>query len=349
MVPIDCYFYRWFMASLTNAEQGTSCGNSFLTGTNLPEPIFAEANKNSTFLAMAATQNWCTQYDIPNTNNPGNGTYSQQHFARMWYDLLISSDAFLGITEGEDDPYSWTTGQGCGYSLRGQRDMFTDVSDENILYNASRPLYYIDEGLAVGVLSPELIMGGVVPSVQDYSFDYPLERVAVIQTLYAALLPGNVVQRVRHCNRPDGPIVITEEEAKEILFVWKQTMENAWTDGWDDKDAGEVQFVAFFDDSGAIGTTGRMLEAMTLDNNTLTAIAIIFIAIFSAMFLFSWDAVESRVFITLIGVSLVVLAFFAALGFSILIGYKISVNIAWTLPFIMLGLGVDDMVSISMV
>jgi predicted RND superfamily exporter protein len=39
-----------------------------------------------------------------------------------------------------------------------------------------------------------------------------------------------------------------------------------------------------------------------------------------------------------------VLSFFAALGFAILIGVKISVTIAWTLPFVILGLGVDDMV-----
>jgi hypothetical protein len=83
-----------------------------------------------------------------------------------------------------------------------------------------------------------------------------------------------------------------------------------------------------------------------LDNNVLTSISIVLIAVFSALFLFSFDWVESRVGITLIGVGLVVIAFFGALGFALLVGVKISVTIAWTLPFIILGLGVDDMVRI---
>jgi hypothetical protein len=83
-----------------------------------------------------------------------------------------------------------------------------------------------------------------------------------------------------------------------------------------------------------------------LDNNVLTSISIVLIALFSALFLFSPDWVESRVLITLLGVALVVIAFFGALGFALLVGVKISVTIAWTLPFIILGLGVDDMVRI---
>eukprot|EP00934_Nitzschia_sp_Nitz4_P001181 Nitzschia sp. Nitz4//scaffold385_size13641//11219//13601//NITZ4_008973-RA/size13641-augustus-gene-0.16-mRNA-1//-1//CDS//3329549953//1181//frame0 len=53
--------------------------------------------------------------------------------------------------------------------------------------------------------------------------------------------------------------------------------------------------------------------------------------------------VESRIMITLLGVALVLLAFFAAVGFGLMVGIKINITIAWTLPFIMLGLGVDDM------
>jgi hypothetical protein len=78
-------------------------------------------------------------------------------------------------------------------------------------------------------------------------------------------------------------------------------------------------------------------------------ISILLIAVFSALFLFNFNWVESRVGITLIGVALVVIAFFGALGFALLVGVKISVTIAWTLPFIILGLGVDDMVRIIQV
>ena len=343
--------YAWFMASLTPAADGTACGNGNLTGTNLPEnlpPPFDQANNESRVLAENATRHWCTKHNIPNTNyTPENGIYMKQHFARMWYDLLVGSESFLGITQGEDDPYTWTTGQGCGYELRGQRDPYTGMFEESILQNASRPLYYLDEGESVGVLSPEMSLGDVIPSVSEYSPENPLQKVGVVQSLYSALLPNDIVQRVAHCERPDGRIEnITVEDAEELLYEWKKAMEDAWTQGWDDSDDGEVQCVAFSDDTGVIGTTGRMLTEITLDNNTLTVIAIIFIALFSAIFLFSCDAVESRVLITLVGVALVVLAYFAAVGFAILVGNKISVTIAWTLPFIIIGLGVDDMVRV---
>jgi hypothetical protein len=50
----------------------------------------------------------------------------------------------------------------------------------------------------------------------------------------------------------------------------------------------------------------------------------------------------------LVGVSLVLLAFFAGVGLAILAGIKVNITIAWTLPFIILGLGVDDVYIVLM-
>lgn len=109
--------------------------------------------------------------------------------------------------------------------------------------------------------------------------------------------------------------------------MWKEAMENSWNRGWDDEyDESPVQFVSFFDDGGGvIGSTGRMLTEITLDNTTLTAVSIVMIAFFSALFMFSFDFVESRVLLTLVGVGLVVLSFFSALGFGLITGVKINV------------------------
>lgn len=85
-----------------------------------------------------------------------------------------------------------------------------------------------------------------------------------------------------------------------------------------------------------IGTTGRMLEEITLSNEVLMAVSIVIIAAFSILFLFSFDPIESKIMITIAGVILVVLAFFASVGFGLMVGIKINVTIAWTLPFIML-------------
>jgi hypothetical protein len=161
--------------------------------------------------------------------------------------------------------------------------------------------------------------------------------------VYPALLPARFVDRVKNCNRPRGPVNITLEDAEEIHYLFKEAFEAAWTKGWDDDQDGQVQFVGFFDDRGTVGTTGRLLRDITLSNGTLTAISILIILVFSAMFLFSCDLVESRVLVTTVGVALVLLAYFASIGFALMVGIKINITIAWTLPFILMGLGVDDM------
>jgi predicted RND superfamily exporter protein len=256
----------------------------------------------------------------------------------MWYDLLI--DSLLGIKEGVHDPYTFTTGQGCGYVTAGERDPYTNMTENSILYNASRDLYFIDEGEVAGVVSPALLMGDVNPSIGEYSFSNPLTKVGVMQTIYAAALPKVIVERVKHCKRPGGSVNITVDEAAAILFQWKEAMEATWSEGWDNDNEGEVQFVAVFDDLGGVsGTAGRLLEEITMDSTTLTVVAIFLIFFFSILFLAGPNWLESRVLITFIGTALVVLAFFGAMGFSLLLGLKISVITAWTLPFVMIGLG----------
>ena len=84
--------------------------------------------------------------------------------------------------------------------------------------------------------------------------------------------------------------------------------------------------MSFSDDRGVIGTTGGFLRDITLSNGTLTAVSIIIIAVFSVLLMFSFDPVESRVFVTLFGVALVVLSYFASLGFAIMIGIKLNVR-----------------------
>jgi len=184
-------------------------------------------------------------------------------------------------------------------------DPYTNQNDTTILSRASRELYYIDEGETLGVVDRNLIIGDVTPGIEDYNIDNPLQEVGVIQSLYPALLPRDIVERVKNCNRPGGSVNdITEEDAEKILKQYKQEFEESWTEGWDDPNDGDVQFVAFFDDSGVIGTTGRLLRDITLDNNKLTAITIILIMVFSAAFLFSSDLIKSKVMVTLVGVVL---------------------------------------------
>lgn len=366
-------FYAWFMADLTLVSENTMCGNGNIPGTALAEdasvqflasqnvtvPNPFEADGSGTIalqdLAVAIdsltyeliqnySQSWCSSYTIPNENTTTPGAYTKQYFGKMWYDLLVVSSGFLDIQEGVDDPYTWTIAEGCGYELRGERGSYTGKSESEILKTASSDLYYIDEGSAFGVVDPGLLIGGTkptVPPVKESSIENPLKKASVLQTIYPILHPKNIPDRVANCRRPGGPINITRQDAEEILFRWKEAMELAWSEDWEDENI-EIQFVAFTDDSGIIGSTGRMLREITLSNTVLTIISIVAIAAFSVFFMFSTDLVESRVVVTLVGVCLVVMSFFAAVGLGLLAGIKIQITIAWTLPFVILGLGVDD-------
>jgi hypothetical protein len=297
------------------------CGNGNLPGTATG---VEQLDKDSADQLGNRTMRWCTKFNVPNPDVPGSEAYSKQHFARMWYDLLFASDSLLSITQGQDDPYSWTTGAGCGYTLGGGRYSYTNQSEQDILHNASRLVYNIDEGVQLGSVDRSLLIGGATPAVGEYNFENPLRKATVLQTLYATLVPKDIQNRIMHCKRPSGPVELSLEDTEEMLQMWKAAMEDSWNKGWDDDNDGEVQFVSFFDDSGGvIGSTGRMLNDITLDNNKLMVISFVIIALFSAVFLVSYDIIESRVLLTTAGVALVILGYFAGVGLALLLNIKV--------------------------
>lgn len=312
--------YKWFMAGET--PMTSHCGN------DVNPPL--------------VTGQGCTKYNTPFETD---GEETVLHFAKMWYQILIDSDGFLGIKQGSSDPYTWTNGEGCGYDLKGSRANYTEQDEETILKAMEGNLYYIDEGSSIGALDKNFLIGGENPAFSDVSADNPLTDATTFMTIYPALPSSAIPDRVKNCNRPGEPITdFTEDDAKEVLGQFKIKMTEAWSKGWNDDDDGTVQFTAFFDDGGdARGTFGNTLKEITLDNGRLTGISIALIAATSVIFLASCDLVNSMVLITLIGVGLVILSFFGSLGFGVLVGIKINLIMAWTLPFVIIGLGVDDM------
>mmetsp|Transcript_5416 Transcript_5416/g.7833 ORF Transcript_5416/g.7833 Transcript_5416/m.7833 type:complete len:1444 (-) Transcript_5416:63-4394(-) len=328
---------RWFIGSVTNMT--SHCGNGNLTGSSGLPGVDESVILNEILFNVSKGRRWCTAYSIPFEED---GTKTQQFFVKMFYDLLVDSDEFLSIRQGDNDPYDWTTGNGCNYSLTGSRFSYTNMSEESILNESSTVLYNFEEGAALGAVDTRPLMASY-PIAGEYNSDNPLKSVPVVQNIYPALTSTGLVERLRNCNRPGGPIEISKEDATQVITKFKEAFENNWAEGWDDRDSSEVQFVGFFDDIETSGTTGRILEELTLENGTLTTVSIILIAVVSGIFLFSFDLISSQVGVCMVGVALVIIAFFSAIGFGVLIGIKINVSIAWTLPFIILGLGVDDM------
>ena len=187
---------------------------------------------------------WCTKYNVPFQDDE---TYTKTHFAKMFYDFLIASDQFLGITKGKSNPYMWTSGNGCDYSLGGSRDPYTNVTTKDILTHASRELYFLDEGVAIGAVDRSLLIGGASPAIGEYNFSNPLTGVTVIQTIYVSITSEQIVDRVKNCNRPSGALNITVKDANEIILSYKRAFESAWSAGWDNGDDGEIQFVGYYD------------------------------------------------------------------------------------------------------
>ena len=81
----------------------------------------------------------CTLYYAPFEED---GTNTQLHFSKMWFDLLIASDSFFRITKGKSNPYSWRTGNYCDYNVGASRDPYTNVTTKDILKHASRDLCF---------------------------------------------------------------------------------------------------------------------------------------------------------------------------------------------------------------
>jgi hypothetical protein len=178
---------------------------------------------------------------------------------------------------------SWTTGTGCDYDLGYSRFSYTGQSEDTILRNASTFLYNIDEGAEIGVVDTTPLMGEVYPPIGQYSFENPLQHVGLLQTVYMTLVAQGIVERVEHQNRPGGPLNITEEDAREVLGLFKASFESLWAEGWDD-DSEEVQFVCYFDDADTPGTLGVFLSSVTKSSGLLTAASILIIVAFSGRF-----------------------------------------------------------------
>jgi hypothetical protein len=101
------------------------------------------------------------------------------------------------------------------YTLSRERFSYTGQSESDILGNASREVYSIDEGAAIGGVDRNILIGGGTPLVEEYNFANPLKEVKVIQTIYASLGAEDVATRVQNCNHPDGPVDITLKDAKK--------------------------------------------------------------------------------------------------------------------------------------
>lgn len=139
-------------------------------------------------------------------------------------------------------------------------------------------------------------------------------------------------------------VTITEDDAEEILTLMKTKMEEVWTENWDksDSETDDVnKYVAFT--SGTGGTFQRALKKMTEDSFIPSVVSYGAIIVVSVLLMFSPSLTESKMLVSLIGALFSITAFTGALGLTVLMGSKLMFTSVWTLPFLLVGLGVDDM------
>jgi hypothetical protein len=162
--------------------------------------------------------------------------------------------------------------------------------------------------------------------------------------IYRFVHPADIVTRVAMANRPGGAKVLKESDAEEILYKMKEAFEKEYVRGWEDKNDGDIQFSGFSDDVGARGSFGRTLESFTTQSAPLSLMSYAALLLLSAVLLASVrNPVRSQATLGFFGALMVMLAFLGALGCTVLNGVKLNVIQTWTLPFLMVGIGVDDM------
>jgi predicted RND superfamily exporter protein len=93
-----------------------------------------------------------------------------------------------------------------------------------------------------------------------------------------------------------------------------------------------------------VGTFGRTLLAFTIESVPLSLACYLVTAVVCSLLLGNLnDYVRSRMALGMYGCIVAVIAFSGALGLTCLCNIKLNIVQTWTLPFLMVGLGMDDM------
>jgi len=218
-------------------------------------------------------------------------------------------------------------------------EILMNVSE--VLATASAPCYGWDNGALLPAIQPLLIYGSPTPS--DYSEENHLTSLDAVQHYHTMHVPEGFMNKLRSSNRPDGAIDLSYDDAVEVLERMKERFEDVMTAGWNDRNAGHVEHTLFADDAGTVGTFGRSLPELAEEAVPLALLYSLVTVAFSALMFFRIRCSTSKAGMAAIGSLLAALGCYGGLGLGIVLGLKVDVVNLWTIPFLMVGVGVDDM------
>jgi len=241
------------------------------------------------------------------------------------------------------------------------------MAEADVLRHSSRTCYMFDQGNTLPAVQPAVTYGGPRPKPFEYGSwalagsddedtdtddeSETLTKLEAIQNIYF-LINGhsgstNIRKRLME-DRPEGErITVTSAEADQILKKMKAELEKVWSNGWGGSD-GPMEFNAFIDDNSVAGTFSFAMEDMVLAVEELTVISFVVQIIIAIWFLFECGSmVRSRISLGFCGVVATILALGGGMGFFALF-HKWNVALVWTVPFLLVGIGIDDMYIMSL-
>jgi len=254
----------------------------------------------------------------------------------------------LNLNRGVSNPYSWNNGPYLKSGLNGGARPYINESSSENLRILSPPLYDPLTGGGSLPAYPESVILGSPETECDT--DGEILSIQALQHVFVMVPPSSIRSRVARDDRVDingdplESLDISLSTAEKVLYKMKIETEEVFSKGWKNSDSGINQHYAFWDDNGCIGTFGRALRELTQGTVKLTIIGLVLITALAIIFFSNiFECEKSMTVAALIGVIFILASIGAGLGATLLWGSKLNILQMWTLPFLFLGIGCDDM------
>uniref|UniRef100_A0A5S6QE31 SSD domain-containing protein n=1 Tax=Trichuris muris TaxID=70415 RepID=A0A5S6QE31_TRIMR len=180
----------------------------------------------------------------------------------------------------------------------------------------------------------DLIIGGVK------KVNNVIVRAEALQSVFMMAGPTEVYERFENNDKPgSSSIAWSTDKAAAVLTAWQK----AYSQYLYDHANNTGPFRQVHPMSGA--SINEMLEMFSELNPTVMIVGYCLMVLYASFSLFTFDdhGVSSGVALAIIGCILVTLSSLAGLGCSTLLGIKFNPTTTQVIPFLSLGLGVDDM------
>ncbi|XP_068677208.1 uncharacterized protein [Montipora foliosa] len=211
-------------------------------------------------------------------------------------------------------------------------ELQTDIKTGRVLTNGTRlPDYSSKLAFKIGTVGRGVVVGGTKKATNG-----TLSSAKALQTILVLSGPQDLHKRWADKSQ-DLTVDWNIDSARKVLEAWQRSFTEEINKDVNNQD--EFSIMAF--DSASVTD---LLQEFSQTSVTRIAIGYILMLIYAGLSLKRWcNAVHSHGSLGFAGVLLVTLSVAAGLGFCALVGISFNAASTQVLPFLALGLGVDDM------